>query len=115
MNGWLAKLSVPFWPSGKADGFGWEADDIDCLSVCRSRARSLSLSLRGRTTKSELLLNFQLSSSFYIKMPVAGLPVAVERTLEVLLMESQLSSWKISSVGTKSSGRATSDSFDLRG
>ena len=34
-------------------------------------------------------------------MPVAGLPAAVEGTLEVLLMENQLSSWKVSSVGPK--------------
>ena len=34
-------------------------------------------------------------------MPVAGLPAAVEGTLEVLLMENQLSSWKVSSEGSK--------------
>ena len=34
-------------------------------------------------------------------MPVAGLPAAVEGTLEVLLMENQLSSWKVSREGSK--------------
>ena len=34
-------------------------------------------------------------------MPVVGLPAAVEGTLEVLLMENQVSSWKVFSEGSK--------------
>ena len=34
-------------------------------------------------------------------MPVAGLPAAAVGTLEVLLLENQLSSWKVSSEGSK--------------